>query len=131
MIKERMLCSITVDQYDSKILIIKPFVLKDFEDDNIYDFRLPDIYSTDGKLLKAQSIKYISAPSLAYCTIEDVRAKLGEVELSDEKILYHIREASRLAEVIIAKAYEKQNVKFSRDDLMEYRNSIEDMRNEH
>ena len=50
---------------------------------------------------------------------------------TDEKILYHIREASRLAEVIIAKAYEKQNVPFTKEDLMEYRGNIETMRNEH
>ena len=54
-----------------------------------------------------------------------------DIEISDEKILYHIREASRLAEVIIAKAYEKQNVPFTKEDLMEYRGNIETMRNEH
>ncbi|MEG1494731.1 MAG: hypothetical protein RR406_00305 [Bacilli bacterium] len=129
--QDRFICSLTTDEHEANVLIIKPFHLKDFDNDSIYDFKMPSIYSTDGMLLNSHKIKYITAPSLAYASIEDVRANLGDVDLLDEKILYHIREASRLAEVIVAKAYEKQNIPFSKEDLMEYRNSIEQMKDEH
>lgn len=129
--QDRFKCSLTIDEHESNVLIIKPFNLKDFDYDSIYEFKLPNIYSKDGQVIQSQKIKYITAPSLAYASIDDVRAKLGEIEISDEKILYHIREASRLVEVVIQKAYEKQNIEFTKEDLMAFRGNIETMRNEH
>lgn len=128
---ERVNCSLTVDELEPNVLVIKPFHLQDFLSDSIYDFKLPKIYSTDGDCIEAQKIRYISAPSLAYAEIRDIRAKLGDIDITDEIILYHIREASRLAEVIVAKAYSKQNISFNKEDLMELRGSVENMRNEH
>ena len=128
---ERISCSLTIDEIEPNVLIIKPFYLQDFQSDSIYEFKLPKIYSVDGDCMEAQKIKYISAPSLAYADIKDIRAKLGDIDITDEIILYHIREASRLAEVIVAKAYSKQNITFSKEDLMELRGSVESMRNEH
>ena len=129
--QDRFKCSLTIDEYEPNVLIIKPYNLKDFDNDSIYEFKLPNIYSKDGQIISSQKIKYVTSPSLAYASIEDVKAKLGDIAILDEKILYHIREASRLAEVIIAKAYEKQNIPFTKEDLMEYRGNIETMRNEH
>lgn len=129
--QERFKCSLTIDEHEPNVLIIKPYNFRDFNNDNIYEFRLPNIYSKDGQVIESQKIKYITSPSVAYASIDDIKAKLGDIEISDEKILYHIREASRLAEVVIEKAYEKQNVPFTKEELMEYRNSVEQMRNEH
>lgn len=129
--QERLNCSLTVDELEGNVLIIKPFHLQDFLNDSIYEFKLPKIYATDGTVLEAQKIKYITQPSLMYASIKDIKAKLGDIDISDEIILYHIREASRLAEVIIKKAYSKQNIEFSKEDLMELRGSVEEMRNEH
>lgn len=128
--QDRFKCSLTIDEYEPNVLVIKPLIRKEFDHDSIYEFKLPNIYSKDGQVIQSHKIKYITAPSLAYATIEDVKAKLGDIEVSDEKILYHIREASRLAEVIIQKAYIKQNISFTKEDLMEYRGNIETMRNE-
>ena len=128
---ERISCSLTIDEIEPNVLIIKPFYLQDFQSDSIYEFKLPKIYSVDGDCIEAQKIKYISAPSLAYADIKDIRAKLGDIDITDEIILYHIREASRLAEVIVAKAYSKQNITFSKEDLMELRGTVESMTNEH
>ena len=129
--QDRFKCSLTIDEHEPNVLIIKPFNLKDFDYDSIYEFKLPNIYSEDGQVIQAQKIKYITSPSLAYASIDDVRAKLGDIDISDEKILYHIREASRLVEVVIQKAYEKQNIEFTKEDLMAFRGNIETMRNEH
>lgn len=129
--QDRFKCSITIDEYEPNVLIIKPLNLKDFDDNNIYEFKLPKIYSTDGQVIDAQKIKYITSPSIAYASIEDIKAKLGDIDVSDEKILYHIREASRLAEVLIEKAYEKQNIRFTKEHLMEFRGQLDHIRNEH
>lgn len=129
--QNRFKCSLTIDEYEPNVLIIKPLNFKDFDDNSIYEFKLPNIYSKDGQVIQSQKIKYITAPSIAYASIEDIKAKLGDIDISDEKILYHIREASRLAEVLIAKSYEKQNVHFTKEHLMEFRGQIENIRNEH
>lgn len=129
--QDRFKCSLSIDEHEKNVLIIKPFNLKDFDNDSVYEFKLPTIYAFDGQAIQSQKIKYVTAPSLAYASIEDIKAKLGDIEISDEKILYHIREASRLAEVIIQKSYENQNIPFTKEDIMEYRGNIETMRNEH
>ena len=98
--QDRFKCSLTIDEYEPNVLIIKPYNLKDFDNDSIYEFKLPNIYSKDGQIISSQKIKYVTSPSLAYASIEDVKAKLGDIEISDEKILYHIREASRLAHAL-------------------------------
>lgn len=128
---ERVNCSLNLDEIEPNVLVIKPFHMQDFQPDSIYEFKLPKIYSVDGDCLESRKIKYITAPSLAYADIKDIRAKLGDIDISDEIILYHIRESSRLAEIIVMKASGKQNIDFSKEDLMEFRGSIEDMRNEH
>lgn len=129
--QDRFKCSLSIDEHEKNVLIIKPFNLKDFDSDSVYEFKLPTIYASDGQAIQSRKIKYVTAPSLAYASIEDIKAKLGDIEISDEKILYHIREASRLAEVIIQKSYENQNIPFTKEDIMEYRGNIETMRNEH
>lgn len=128
---ERILCSLTQDEYEKNILVIKPFHLKDFESDSVYEFRIPKLYATDGSVMEPQKIKYISQPSVMYASIKDIKAVLGDIDITDEIILYHIREASRLAEVIARKAYDKQNIPFSNEDLKELRGKVEEMRNEH
>lgn len=128
---ERILCSLTLDEYENNILVVKPFHLIDFQPDSVYEFRLPKLYAKDGSVIEPQKIKYITQPSIMYATIKDIRAQLGDINITDEIILYHIREASRLAEVIARKAYEKQNISFSNEDLKELRGNIETMRDEH
>ena len=51
---ERVNCSLTVDELEANVLIIKPFHLQDFLNDSIYEFKLPKIYATDGTVLEAQ-----------------------------------------------------------------------------
>ena len=89
---ERINCSLTIDELEPNVLIIKPFHLQDFQNDSIYEFKLPKLFATDGTVLEAQKIKYITQPSLMYATIKDIKAKLGDIDISDEIILYHIRE---------------------------------------
>lgn len=129
--RERVICSINIDEYEKNVLLISPLHKKGFEDNSIYEFRLPDLYSEQGIILPAHKFKYISQPIPAYASIKDIRINLNNIDISDEVILYQIKEASRLVEVIVAKAYQNQNMTFSKDDLKELRGQIEQMKEEH
>lgn len=128
---ERIKCNLTVDSIEPNVLLIKPFHLKDFDDNSVYEFKLPDIKATNGTVLKAHKIKYITKPSIMYATINDVKNRLGDIDISDEVILYQIKEASRLIEIVVQKAYEKQNVNFDKEHLLELRDNIEQIKDEH
>ena len=41
--RERVNCSLTLDEIEPNVLIIKPFYLQDFQPDSIYEFKLPRI----------------------------------------------------------------------------------------
>ena len=129
--KERISCSLTQDSIDKNIIVITPLNKMGFQDDSIYEIKIPKLYATDGSILEARTIKYITLPTPMYASIKDIRAQLGDIDISDEIILYHIREASRLAEVVVKRGYEKQNVPFSKEDLMELRGKVKEMRDEH
>lgn len=131
MARERVMCSMHIDPIEPNVLLIKPFYLQDFYNDSVYEFKLPDIKAKNGSILKAHKIKYITQPSIMYASINDIRNKLGDIDISDEIILYQIKESSRLIEIVIAKAYEKQNVDFSKEHLQELRNNIEQVKDEH
>ena len=131
MARERVLCNVNIDTIEPNVLLIKPFHLKDFDNDSIYEFKLPDIKAKNGSILKAHKIKYITKPSIMYASIDDVKNKLGDIDISDEIILYQIKEASRLIEIVIQKAHENQNVNFSKEHLQELRYNIDQVKNEH
>lgn len=128
--RERIMCNLSMD-IEPNVLLIKPFHLKDFDGDSIYEFKLPEIKAANGTVLKAQTIKYITKPSIMYASMDDIKRKLGDIELNDEIILHHIKESSRLIEIVIQKAYEKQNVNFSKEHLLELRDNIEQVKDEH
>lgn len=127
---ERIVCTVKIDELEPNVLIIKPFHDKGFDPNSIYEFKLPNIKAKNGTILKAQKIKYITKPSIMYASIDDVKNKLGDIDIKDEIILYHIKEASRLIEYLIQKAYEDQFVTFTKEDLIELRNNIEQVKDE-
>lgn len=131
MARERVLCNVNIDNIEPNVLLIKPFHLKDFDDNSIYEFKIPDLKAKNGSILKAHKIKYITKPSIMYASIDDVRNRLGDIDISDEIILYQIKEASRLIEIVIQKSYEKQDINFSKEHLQELRNNIEQVKDEH
>lgn len=131
MLKERVACSVHIDEVEPNVLIIKPFHLKDFDENSIYEFKLPEIKAVNGTVLKAQKIKYITKPSIMYASIDDIKRRLGDIDISDEIILYQIKEASRLIEVIVQRQYERNNVEFSKEHLVELRQNIEQVKDEH
>ena len=127
---DRIICNIKVDELEPNVLVITPFHNKGFDANSIYEFKLPDIKAKNGSILKSQKIRYITKPSIMYASIDDIKNKLGDIDIKDEIILYHIKEASRLVECLIQKAYEKQYVTFTKDDLKELRSDIEKLKDE-
>ena len=43
MARERVLCNVNIDNIEPNVLLIKPFHLKDFDDNSIYEFKIPDL----------------------------------------------------------------------------------------
>ena len=127
---DRIICNIKVDELEPNVLVITPFHNKGFDANSIYEFKLPDIKAKNGSIFKSQKIRYITKPSIMYASIDDIKNKLGDIDIKDEIILYHIKEASRLVECLIQKAYEKQYVTFTKDDLKELRSNIEELKDE-
>ena len=123
--RERIMCNINIDEIEPNVLLIQPFHLKDFDNDSIYEFKLPDLYATNGSVLKAQKIKYITKPSIMYAEIKDIRNRLGDIDISDDIILYQIKEASRLIEFYLIS---KTELDFKKEDLIEMRNNLEELK---
>lgn len=125
--RERIMCNINVDEIEPNVLIIQPFHLKDFDDDSVYEFKLPNIFATNGSMLKAQKIKYVTKPSIMYADIKDVRKLLGDININDETILYQIKEASRLIEYFLL-SNDKNSFEFSKEDLMKLRDNVDELK---
>lgn len=129
--RNRIKCYLSIDNIESNVLIIKPYHGMPFDQDSVYEFKLPAIYAENGTMLPATKIKYITKPKIMYATLDDIKNKLGDIDISDEVLLYHIKEASRLAEVVIQKAFEKRNVPFGKEQLLELRNNIDELKDNH
>lgn len=130
MSRERILCNVEIDPIEPNVLLIKPFHNKGFDDNSVYEFKFPNIKAKNGSILKAQKIKYVTKPTIMYASIDDIKNKLGDIDINDEIILYHLKESSRLAEIIVQKAFEKRNLSFSKEDLQQLRQNIEEIKNE-
>ena len=106
---ERVKFSIKV--YDNFLEIIPDDGVKD---NSIYEIRFKNLKEENGtKELENQTVKVCTQMTPCYSTIDAVKALLGDIEIPDETILYHIREASRFADYIkdSMKAYNILNIK--------------------
>lgn len=73
----------------------------EIKDNSMYEIRLKDIKTLDGKkILENETITFCTAAVPAYCSIESVSSLVGDCDVEDRAILYHIREASRYADYI-------------------------------
>ena len=60
-----------------------------------------------------------------YAEIKDIRNRLGDIDISDDIILYQIKEASRLIEFYLIS---KTELDFKKEDLIEMRNNLEELK---
>lgn len=126
--KERVMCNVSIDEYDKNVLILQPYHLQGFKDDSIYEFRIPAIYDVNGTKIEPTKIKYITKPSIAYSSIKDIRTVLGDIDISDEIILRQIKDASRYAEVLLVKAHSQNNIEYTKEDLIALRGDYENIK---
>jgi hypothetical protein len=101
--RERVLCDILINPDEPNVLIIRP---KDasFSINSIYEFKLPELDMIDGDTFESQSISYITEISQTYITLDEVMSLAHGLDLKEESVLFHIREACREADYLVKKA---------------------------
>lgn len=104
---EKIECEIKV--FDNFLEIIP---LKHIEDNSEYKIKIKDIKSKNTIKKTDLDLKICTAFSPCYISIKEVKSLFPKYSLSDETILYQIREASRFADFILS----------SRDDSIYVKN---------
>lgn len=94
------------------------------KDNSTYTIKLMNIKNIF-KETYSETIKFNSAMKPFYCDVEAVKALIGDDNISDSVIMYHIREASKYADYVIAsakKVYEitDDNVPFVIEQFVKY-----------
>lgn len=108
----------TIKVFDNFLEIIPNDGVKD---NSIYEIKFKHLIEENGtKELNNQSVKICTQMTPCYSSINAIRALLGDIDIDDETILYHIREASNFADYIknSMEAYNVINVKGK--DLIDY-----------
>lgn len=111
----------SIKVYDNYLEIIPDDGVKD---NSIYEIKLKGLKEENGfKEFPNTTVKICTQMTPCYSNIDAIKALLGEIDIPDETILYHIREASRFADYIqdSMKAYNVINIKGK--DLQDYQKS--------
>lgn len=104
------------------------------KDNSIYTIKLKDLKEETGhKILKEKEYKICTKFSPCYATILDVKTLLGNCEIPEQDILYHIREASRFTDYIkssmnvynIYKIKDKELEEYQKKQLTKYKATYE------
>ena len=110
---DRVICKVELDPLDGrslKITAIDPYAATPlleadkeevtpksfFEDDSVYEFSTPNLKAKNGSPSNIH-VKYITSPTPSFVSLKDVTSLANGLELDDESIMYHIREASKYA----------------------------------
>lgn len=87
----------TVNCFDNYIEIIPT----EMKDNSIYEIRLRGVKTVGGnKVMEDEVVTFCTAASPAYCSVTSVSSLVGNCDVEDRAILYHIREASKYADYI-------------------------------
>ena len=126
---EKITCKVEQHPFDKSCVIITPLYgnimprqiqetlqetdeesesLIDFEDNSVYEF---EIEAKGTQTMRKEKVKgkYITSPNPGYVDLKDVTSLARGFNLDEESILFHIREASRYANHIIAE-YNEDNL---------------------
>lgn len=95
-----------------------------FEDNSVYEIDIKGIRAINSELKKDIHVKYITAPTPCYVELKDVTSLANGLQLEDESVLYHIREACRYADFIIKKHNSKamlphEMIELNRETIIE------------
>lgn len=93
---EKVKCTIRV--YDNFMEIIP---LDGVKDNSVYEVRIKGLKQYNGyKTLPSETITFCTKMTPAYTSLEAVKSLVENCNISDQTILYHIREASKYADYI-------------------------------
>lgn len=90
-----------------------------FKDNSIYEIKLIGINSLSGDEL-SDDIKLVTSLSPMYVDLYSVKTLIGDMDIPDDVILYHIREASRFADYIRANI-DPENIPFEVAQFVRYK----------
>lgn len=105
--RERIPCQLLVDPQEPNVLIIRCKNKLDFRPSSRYEISLPAIKMEDDTIFEPQKITYITEPEFYYVTLEEVLSMAHGLDLAEDRVLFHIREACRTANYYIGLANEK------------------------
>lgn len=109
-------------KYEVKVYgnIVEIIPKEGFEDNSIYEIRLKNVESEKGDTLD-ETIKLCTKLSPVFVDIQAVKSIVENIDIPDDVILYHIREASRFAEYIQGKPIDENNVPFEVTQFVKYK----------
>ncbi|MGL5506899.1 MAG: hypothetical protein ACRDB0_03240 [Paraclostridium sp.] len=119
--RERIPCQILVDPEEPNVLIIRPKNKLDFRQNSRYDITIPALKMEDGTVAESQKIFYITEPDLYYVTLEEVLSMAQGLDLPEDRVMFHIREACRTANYWVNKANNKlpknEHIKLTKENI--------------
>lgn len=106
---------------------IVEIILEDgFLDNSIYEIRLKGVQSDSYDEIN-KTIKLCTKLTPLFVDIFSVKSLIEDVSITDDIILYHIREASRFAEYIKGTSIDENNVPFEVSQFVKYKAAHECM----
>lgn len=114
----------SVKVFDNFIEIIPDSGVKD---NSIYEIKLNGIRPlSSGEYIGEKIVKFTTAMNPMYCSIMDVSSLLDIVDVSEEVVLYNIREASKYASYIYETTYkfkkiDDKNIPFAVKEFTRYK----------
>lgn len=97
-----------------------------FFDDSIYEIKLKNVYSEDGDNLN-EVVKICTKLTPLFVDIQSVKSVIDGIDVPDDVVLYHIREASRFAEYIKGCSIDEKNVPFEVTQFVKYKAAHESL----
>lgn len=91
-----------------------------FLDNSIYEIKLKGIQSDNGDELN-KTLKLCTKLTPLFVDIYSVKSIIDGIDVPDDIILYHIREASRFAEYIKGQKISEENVPFEVSQFVRYK----------
>lgn len=103
------------------MIVIEP--LDGFQDNSIYEIRLKNVKSVNDDEI-TETLKFCTKLTPLYVDINSVKSLIGDIDIPDDAILYHIREASRFADYIKT-GIDENDVPFEVSQFVRYKAAYE------
>ena len=111
--------------YDNFIEIIPKDGMKD---NSVYEIKLKELSDIYGSKNLSTNVKFCTALTPAYATIQAVESLIESCNIPEETILYHIRDASRFVDYIqeLGK-FDETNIPYEVEQYVKYKAAYECM----